>query len=120
MRAPQESIKPKYHRVVDKKVSTNRYGKEVTAFKLRWNPELTEQALCRGIDTEIFFPDKDIFSREEEQTFVRMCSDCPVMEMCLEWAVAHERSGIWGGTTPIRRTHERKMRGWLLTDPRTM
>ena len=119
MPVPQEPTKPEYHRVLEKKVFRD-HGRELTAFKLRWNPELTEKAICRGIDTEIFFPDKDIFSKDEEQAFVRMCIECPVTLTCLEWACAHERSGIWGGTTPVRRNIERKRRGWAVTDPRTL
>lgn len=107
----------KYHRIMEQREVRNR-GKDVQAFKLRWNPELTEKAGCKGLDTELFYPDKDIFSPEEEKLFGRMCIECPVMLMCLEWGLVHERSGIWGGTTPYRRQQARRALNLQVTDPR--
>ena len=110
-------FKPEHHKVIEQKQARNR-GKDIVSFKLRWNPQLTEQAACKGIDTEIFYPDKDIFTPQEERLFERMCIECPVMLMCLEWGLAHERSGIWGGTTPFRRQAVRKALNLQVTDPR--
>jgi hypothetical protein len=93
-------------------------GKGFKAFKLRWNPQLTEKAACKGLDIELFYPEKDIFTPEEENIFGRMCIECPVMLMCLEWGLVHEKSGIWGGTTPYRRQQARKSLGIQVTDPR--
>jgi WhiB family redox-sensing transcriptional regulator len=107
----------KHHRVMEKREIRNR-GKGLQAFKLRWNPELTEGAACKGLDVELFYPDKDIFSPEEERIFARMCAECPVMEMCLEWGLVHEKSGVWGGTTPFRRQAARRAMNLQVTDPR--
>jgi hypothetical protein len=107
----------KHHRVIESREVRNR-GKGFQAFKLRWNPELTEGAACKGLDVELFYPDRDIFTLEEEKLFARMCSDCPVMEMCLEWGLVHERSGIWGGTTPYRRQAARRTLNLIVSDPR--
>jgi len=107
----------KHHKIVEKQENRSR-SKGLQAFKLRWNPELTANAACKGLDVELFYPDKDIFSPEEERLFARMCSECPVMEMCLEWGMVHERSGIWGGTTPLRRQAARKVLNLQVTDPR--
>jgi hypothetical protein len=117
MQAQQKSFKPEHHKVMEEKIVTNR-GKVLKAFKLRWNPKLTEQAGCSGLDTDIFYPDKDIFSPEEERIMGRMCIECPVMLICLEWGMAHEKSGIWGGTTPYRRQQARRAMGIQVTDPR--
>jgi Transcription factor WhiB len=119
MQAQPKRIKPEYHKVLEEKEISKgkRHG---TAFKLRWNPELTEKAICQGIDTELFFPEKEVFTLEEENIFARMCVECPVMLTCLEWGLAHERSGVWGGTTPYRRQQERKRRGWVVTEPASM
>jgi hypothetical protein len=107
----------KHHRIMEKREVQNR-GKVFTAFKLRWNPELTAGAGCKGLDVELFYPDKDIFTAEEEKLFARMCAECPVMEMCLEWGLVHERSGVWGGTTPYRRQVARKALNLQVSDPR--
>ena len=112
-----KEFKIQHHKVMDERGVTNR-GRNLRAFKLRWNPELTERAGCAGLDTELFYPDKDIFSPEEEKLFARMCIECPVMLMCLEWGLVHERSGVWGGTTPFRRQQERRALNIQVSDPR--
>ena len=89
-------------------------------FKLKWNKRLTDEAICRGLDTNLFFPDQEVFDPSEERLFANLCIECPVMLMCLEWGLAHERNGIWGGTTPFHRNQERKRRGWIVTDPAYM
>ena len=107
----------KHHRVIEEREVRNR-GKVLQAFKLRWNTKLTDSAACKGLDVELFYPEKDIFTHDEEKVFARMCSDCPVMEMCLEWGLVHERSGIWGGTTPYRRQAARRAMNLQVSDPR--
>jgi len=117
MRVHTNQIKVEYHKVLEQREVRNR-GKGLTAFKLRWNPQLTEQAGCKGLDTEVFYPEKDIFTLEEERLMGRMCIECPVMLMCLAWGIAHERSGVWGGTTPYRRQQVRRAMNIQATDPR--
>jgi len=107
----------KHHRVMEKREVRNR-NKDSQVFKLQWNRELTEKAACKGLDVELFYPDRDIFTPDEEKLFARMCAECPVMEMCLEWGLVHERSGIWGGTTPFRRHAARKALDLQVSDPR--
>ena len=107
----------KHHQIMETREARYR-GKGFDAFKLRWNPELTKKAACKGLDVELFYPDKDIFTLEEEKLFARMCVECPVMEMCLEWGLVHEKSGIWGGTTPFRRQQARKALNIRVSDPR--
>jgi len=107
----------KHHRIIEEREVKNR-GKVLQAFKLRWNTKLTDGAACKGLDVELFYPEKDIFTHDEEKVFARMCSDCPVMEMCLEWGLVHERSGIWGGTTPYRRQAARRAMNLQVSDPR--
>ena len=58
------------------------------------------QALCRGLDPEIFYPASD----EEADEAKSVCSGCPVRLACLEYALAaRERDGIWGGCTERER-----------------
>jgi hypothetical protein len=75
--------------------------------------------MCRGIHTDVFYPAQELFSRDEERMFKRMCANCPAMQACLEWGLASERYGVWGGTTPITRTTLRRKMGWGVTDPQT-
>ncbi len=58
------------------------------------------QALCKGIDPEVFYPVSD----EEGDEAKSICSSCNVRLMCLEYALAaRERDGIWGGATERER-----------------
>jgi len=105
--------RPKYHKVISEKV--NNLG--LTVYTLRYNPELFANAKCRGIDTELFYPPRDKFSREEEQYFSeRLCGGCPAREACLEWGMVHERHGIWGGLTAFRRDLKRRAFKWAFND----
>jgi WhiB family redox-sensing transcriptional regulator len=104
---------PEYHRVVSRKVLADGF----VQFILKFNPRLFERAKCRGIDTEIFYPTQDKFDLIEERYITeKLCAGCPVKEACLEWGLAHERYGIWGGTTPFRRRSMRKARRWQLNE----
>lgn len=73
------------------------------------------EALCRGIDTEMFYPEKGQGSSYESKLILRMCSQCPVKINCLEVALRSEEGhgrgyGIWGGTTPNQRKKILKQR----------
>jgi WhiB family transcriptional regulator, redox-sensing transcriptional regulator len=58
------------------------------------------QALCKGIDPEVFYPVTD----EEGDEAKAICSSCNVRLMCLEYALAsREKDGIWGGATERER-----------------
>lgn len=110
-------FKPKHHRVISVRGSVNRYGKGLLTYVLRYNARLWEGAICRGIDTDVFYPPQELFSRDEERMFKRMCADCPAMQACLEWGLAHERYGVWGGTTPPMRHKMRNTLGLAIADP---
>ena len=110
--------RPEFHKIVSESGSRNRYNKGLISFVLKYKPSIWSQAACQGIDTEVFYPVQELFSREEERMFERMCSDCPIMMACLEWGLAHERYGVWGGTTPPMRQKIRRKIGWGLTEPK--
>ena len=58
------------------------------------------RAACRGVDPDIFFP----VSYEDAVQAKAICTECPVREACLEWALAaRERDGVWGGATERER-----------------
>jgi WhiB family redox-sensing transcriptional regulator len=55
-----------------------------------------QQASCRGVDPEIFYP----VSEDEEAAAdaKAVCATCPVREPCLEHALTtREKHGVWGG-----------------------
>jgi WhiB family redox-sensing transcriptional regulator len=59
-----------------------------------------DQARCRGVDPEIFHPGEDDDGVEAKA----ICTQCPVREACLEYALAtREKEGVWGGLTARER-----------------
>ena len=113
----QEFSEPKYFKVLEKKQLRGNHGKGLVAFKLQYDAKKFDGAGCRGINTELFYPDKNVFTREEERLFQNMCIDCPAMLACLEWALVHEREGVWAGTTPAQRHAIRRRLGLQVNDP---
>lgn len=70
---------------------------------LRWR----DQAACRGLDTDVFFPVTD----EEAAEAQAVCAVCPVREECLEYAlVTGQEDGVWGGLTETERRRLRRRR----------
>lgn len=58
------------------------------------DPYWRDEALCREVDLELFFP------RKGERPARSICARCPVQPECLDEALdARIRWGIWGGTT---------------------
>lgn len=110
-------MKPEYHEVMGVRQMGKRHGKPITRYFLRYNARMMSKGMCRGIDTEVFYPPKDLFTRDEERMIDKMCAGCPIKQACLEWGLAHERYGVWGGTTPAMRNRLRSRVGWDVTDP---
>lgn len=57
--------------------------------------EWMDAALCRQIDPNLFQPHNYVQSQQARQA----CQACPVKEPCLNYALATNADGIWGGTT---------------------
>lgn len=55
---------------------------------------------CRGRDTNFFYPENN---RWAEVSAKKVCAGCPVFAQCMDWALAHDELGIWGGTTDRER-----------------
>ncbi len=65
------------------------------------------EGLCRGIDADIFFPERGASTRLAKA----VCRKCEVSEECLEYAVNNgEKFGIWGGLSERERRAIRKKR----------
>jgi len=59
-----------------------------------------DDAACRGIDLDVFFPVSDAKAGEAKA----VCATCPVREECLEFALnTRPADGVWGGLTAIER-----------------
>ena len=69
-----------------------------------------DDAACRGMDPNSFHPPKGGGGRMVRQAKA-VCSDCPVKQPCLDYAIANvELRGIWGGLTEYERRSIRQPR----------
>lgn len=70
-------------------------------------PDWRESANCRGINPDLFFPERGELVHEAKA----VCAGCVVREECLEDAQLHkERFGVWGGMTERERRKLRTQR----------
>jgi len=68
-------------------------------------PAWMNDAACRHLDTNVFFPDTDI----GEHTAQRICATCTVRNSCATYALEHdELRGVWGGLTERDRRRIRR------------
>jgi len=75
----------------------------------QWTPEeWVEEATCRQVGTELFFPpdDKPV-PRDFYLRAKKVCRQCPVKDDCLDYGL-DERYGVWGMTTPRERARIRE------------
>ncbi|MGI8984802.1 MAG: WhiB family transcriptional regulator [Acidimicrobiales bacterium] len=68
------------------------------------------QARCLGSDPDLFFPlggsGKPLAQAEMAKA---LCLDCPVRELCLQYALeTNQMTGVWGGTTEEERRSIRR------------
>jgi WhiB family transcriptional regulator, redox-sensing transcriptional regulator len=62
--------------------------------------EWMSRGRCRDMDPAVFFPSDGI----GVQAAQRICGECPVMEPCLEYALANRVDhGVWGGASERER-----------------
>jgi len=67
---------------------------------------------CQTTDPEIWFSDQEEGTGTHYKLARQLCSQCPVQNLCLEYAiVAEETFGVWGGLTPRERRMMRVARG---------
>jgi WhiB family redox-sensing transcriptional regulator len=67
----------------------------------------TEKAICFGEDPDIFMPEGKDWMKITRQAKT-ICSRCPLLETCLNYAIRNDEWGIWGGTTMKERIYLRK------------
>lgn len=84
---------------------------------LRPNRRLTTEAACAGLPVDMFFMEiGEMVSDKHLKPFRTLCSNCPVVDICLEWAVVHEKYGFWGGTTERERKSIRRKNHLVCSD----
>lgn len=73
-------------------------------------PNWHRQAACRGMSPDAFFPDGEANGTNADYDAAKaVCANCPVTAECLAWAYENqERTGVWGGMTPLERKRHRK------------
>lgn len=63
-------------------------------------PTWFAQAACRGLDPDLFFPERGESVRQAKA----VCASCPVAAECLATALNNgEKHGIWGGLSEKQR-----------------
>lgn len=73
-------------------------------------PVLDGTQPCLEVDPDLFFPEVGEGGSLITQT-VALCRVCPFISECLAYALTHDVSGIWGGTTRLRRKQLRREYG---------
>ena len=58
------------------------------------------EAACATADPDLFFPEDSRSPATEAKEF---CARCPVRPECLEYSLAAEEFGVWGGLTEKER-----------------
>lgn len=60
-----------------------------------------QEALCRGADTDIFYPpERDAAAMRQAKA---ICAACPVSEPCGAEGLANRERGVWGGMSDRQR-----------------
>jgi WhiB family redox-sensing transcriptional regulator len=76
------------------------------------------RAACSGYPNTLFFPSSDSPEDTTVEKAKAVCSVCPVIGDCLQYALeTNQRAGIWGGTSEKERKSLR--RKWLAERRRT-
>lgn len=77
-----------------------------------WNPnnDWLQDAACKGMDTEIFFPERGDKAGHIKKARAT-CKECPVRQQCLDFALSFEidNFGIFGGYTATQRRGIRRL-----------
>lgn len=67
------------------------------------NTNWRDRALCAQTDPDAFVPDKGGSTVQAK----KICGTCPVRQQCLDYALANNERGIWGGTSDTERAKMR-------------
>ena len=71
----------------------------------------TSKAACKGKDITLFYPNLPAGQhRKDVETAKQMCSECEVIEGCLDYSLRYEPLGVWGGKSETEREILRRQR----------
>lgn len=79
-------------------------------------PDFEGRQACLQVDPDLFFPDQPGQEQFRAKEVRDLCGACPVVEACLEYALATSVSGVWAGTTTAQRRQMRR-RARVTTNP---
>jgi hypothetical protein len=66
---------------------------------------------CSVSDPDIFFPEEgDPQLRQKNKAAKKVCEGCPYQMECLEYAIAEDEVGTWGGKTRSERLYMKRKR----------
>lgn len=72
--------------------------------------EWQDDANCLGVGLNLFFPERGVSTSEAKE----VCRDCPVRNVCLEYAIVNsEKFGVWGGLSERERRRIRRTRAQI-------
>jgi hypothetical protein len=66
-------------------------------------PELTGNEACLNAEPELFFSEFALDIAEAKAT----CGNCPLIQVCANYAIKHENYGVWGGMSADERYEAR-------------
>jgi hypothetical protein len=69
---------------------------------------LKDRGLCRDENPDMFYPVFD--SPSSTFAAIEICNRCSIRPECLEWALEHDESGVWGGTSEATRRSIKRAR----------
>jgi len=65
------------------------------------------RAICSGESPDVFFPSDGVGVLRAQ----KICAECPVIDECLEYALAnHISHGVWGGASERQRRRLQRRR----------
>jgi hypothetical protein len=92
--------------------------------RLEKYPDFDGTQNCAQVGMNICYVDNEELegcSKRERLYFYatarKICDGCPFLDECFNWAIHHEKYGIWGGTTEKMRHDMRAKMGIKLVDP---
>lgn len=77
-------------------------------------PDFDGSQACAQIGSEFFYPPQENPQGIHRRRLKEICGSCNFQDPCLEYALAHEQDGWWGGTSSGERRAIRRARGLRL------
>lgn len=74
-------------------------------------PPIDGKQPCATVDPDLFFPEDSWTTHYVAPHAAAICRRCPFLDDCLAYALTHNVTGIWGGTSHARRQQLRKQYG---------